>query len=217
MIAWSSRLLACAISLLPLLAGSPLSAQPVPTPAAVQGAPYPGTRAPAEIARPRELMADLVGVVALGRVLWSTGYDQIVQSPDVWDRSGEALGRRFATRSAQLVAIEGTRHGMAALLGRDPGYVPCACAHFWGRVGHVTLGTVTDFDADGRRRVGWPRMAGAVAGAMVLGRLQPGQGTASIVALRAVTTVGASWLGNVAREFGVMPGTKRPAVDASRP
>lgn len=178
---------------------------------------YPGSRTAAEIARTREFAADVVGWVALGRVLWSSGYDQVVGSPTVWERSGEGYGRRFVTRSAQLVAIEGTRHGLAAALGRDPAYVPCACEAFWSRVGHVTLGTLTDFDVDGQRRAGWPRFAGALAGALVLGQLQPGQGKASTVALRAVTTVGASWLGNAAKEFGVMPGAKRGAVDGPTP
>lgn len=197
-----------------LFGAAALAAQPAHRPSALEGARYPGTRQPDQIARGRELGADLLGWVALGRVTWAAGYDQVVQSPDVWERTGEAFGRRFVSRSAQLVAIEGTRHGLAALLARDPGYVACACDAFWRRVGHVTLGSLTDFDADGVRRIGWPRFAGAVPGAVVLGQLQPGQGTASIVALRAVTTVGASWLGHAAKEFGVMPGAKRAPVDA---
>lgn len=110
------------------------------------------------------------------------------------------------TRSGQLAAIELTRHGLAAALGRDPAYVRCGCDGFWPRVGHATLGVLTDLDREGRRHPAWPRFAGATAGAVALGRLQPGQGAVGTVSFRALTTVGASWLGNVTKEFGLYPG-----------
>jgi hypothetical protein len=192
----------CAVS------GAPLHAQPIaPASAFPDPVPYPGSRRAAEIARAPEFGADAFGWLALGRVLWSSGYDQVVTSPKVWPQDGESYGRRFLSRSAQLLTIEATRHGAAALLGRDPAYVVCACEGVWRRLGHATAGVVTDFDVSGRRRAAWPRMLGATAGALVLGRLQPGQGAAETVAVRAVTTIGASLLGNVAKEFHFMLGT----------
>ncbi len=163
--------------------------------------PYPGTRRAEDIQRMPEFTADLIGWVALGRVLWSSGYDQIAESPKTWPRDTESYGRRFATRSAQLASIEVVRHGVAAALNRDPAYVPCACTGFGARLGHVTKGVVTDFDEDGTRRIGWPRFAGALAGAVVLGQLQPGQGGAGTVAFRAVGTVAGSILGNAVKEI----------------
>ncbi len=196
----------------------PLAAQPVAPPSRLQPpteAAYPGSRRPGEIDRPRELVSDIVGWVALGRVAWSSGYDQVAGSPDVWPRTVEGYGRRVVTRSAQLVSIELSRHAMAAALGRDPAYVKCACEGRWARLGHATLGVLTDFDARGQRRVAWPRFTGAAVGAVVLGQLQPGQGKAGTVAWRAVTTVGGGWFGNVAKEFDLWPGgastgAKRP-------
>lgn len=164
--------------------------------------PYPGTRGAEDIERVPEFTADVFGWVALGRVLWSSGYDQIAESPETWPRDTESYGRRFTTRSAQLVSIEVVRHGVAAALDRDPAYVPCGCTGFGARLGHVTMGVVTDFDEDGTRRLGWPRFAGALAGAVVLGQLQPGQGGAGTVAFRAVATVAGSFLGNAAKEIG---------------
>jgi hypothetical protein len=174
--------------------------------------PYPGTRRAGEIDRLPEFTTDVLGWVALGRVVWSSGYDQVAKSPKTWPRTGESYGRRFATRSAQLVTIEAVRHGLAAALDRDPAYVRCACTGFGARLGHVTKGVVTDFDTDGMRRVGWPRFAGALAGAAMLGQLQPGQGRAGTVAYRAVTTVAGSFLGNAVKELGWFG-----ASDAKRP
>ncbi len=187
------------LSVVPL--GHSLGAQPLDPPPRL--IPYPGVRSSDQISRPSELGADLIGVVALGRVIWSSGYDQVAQSPKVWPRDAESYGRRFVTRSAQLVAIETVRHGLAAALDRDPAYVPCRCTAFGPRLGHVAKAVVTDFDTSGRRRIGWPRFAGAVAGAAVLGQLQPGQGSAGTVAFRAVTTVGSSVLGNAVKEFAL--------------
>jgi len=174
--------------------------------------PYPGTRRAAEIDRLPEFTADIIGWVALGRVVWSSGYDQVVKSPKTWPRTSESYGRRFATRSAQLVTIEVVRHGLAATLDRDPAYVRCACTGFGARLGHVTKAVVTDFDTDGTRRIGWPRFGGALAGAAMLGQLQPGQGGAGTVAFRAVTTVAGSFLGNAVKEIGWFS-----ASDAKRP
>jgi hypothetical protein len=173
--------------------------------------------APPAIDRAGALRADLLGVVAAGRVLWSSGFDQLVNSPEGWGRTGEAWGRRVLTRSAQLTAIEVTRHGFAAALDRDPLYRACACDGRWARVGHASLGVVTDVDTRGRRRFAWPRVAGATAGAVVLGRLQPGQGAPRTVALRAVTTIASSWFGNLAKEFGVFPGSATPATPDAAP
>lgn len=192
---------------LSVLLAVPLGAQPVATPSALASAtPYPGTRREAAIARGPEFGADVVGWLALGRVLWSSGYDQVAGSPTAWPRDAESYGRRLLTRSAQLITIEATRHGAAALLGRDPAYVTCACDGVWRRLGHATAGVFTDFDASGQRRAAWPRFLGATAGSLVLGQLQPGQGSPETVAVRALTTVGASWLGNMAKEFHFMPG-----------
>jgi hypothetical protein len=191
-----------------VLHGQPVNAPPTVT-------PYPGSRRAPEMARGHEFRADVVGWLALGRVLWSSGYDQVVGSPDVWAQDAESYGRRFVTRSTQLLAIEATRHGAAALLGRDPAYVVCACDGRWRRLGHATAGVLTDFDVAGQRRAAWPRFLGAAAGALVLGQLQPGQGKPETVIVRAITTVGASWLGNVAKEFHLMPGSA-PASRSSR-
>ncbi len=165
--------------------------------------PYPRTRRADDIHRGPELSADIIGWVALGRVLWSSGYDQVAASPKPWPRTTESYGRRFATRSAQLVTIEVVRHGFAEVLNRDPAYVRCACTGFGARLGHVAHGVVTDFDEDGTRRVGWPRFAGALAGSVMLGQLQPGQGAAGTVAFRALTTVAGSFLGNAVKEIGL--------------
>jgi len=164
--------------------------------------PYPGTRRANGIHRGSEFRHDIFGWVALGRVLWSSGYDQIAQSPKTWPRTPESYGRRFSTRSAQLVTIEVVRHGFAAALARDPAYVKCACTGFGARLGHVAKGVVTDFDENGTRRIGWPRFAGALAGSAVLGQLQPGQGSAGKVAYRAVTSVAGSFIGNAVKEIG---------------
>jgi hypothetical protein len=195
---------------------SPLGAQPVVTPSLLaSAAPYPGTRRAAEIARGREFSADVVGWLGLGRVLWSSGYDQLAGSPNTWPQDAESYGRRVLTRSAQLVTIETVRHTAAAVLGRDPSYVACACDGLWRRLGHATAGVFTDFDVAGRRRAAWPRFLGATAGSVMLGQLQPGQGTAETVAVRAVTTVSASWLGNVAKEFHLVP-RRGDTPDATR-
>lgn len=198
----------CAVVLVAMacvLPPTPLDAQPLAPASAM--VPYPGSRRTTDIARGREFGADVVGWLALGRVLWSASYDQVVESPAVWPQDRESYGRRFITRSAQLLAIEATRHGAAAVLGRDPAYIACACEGMWRRLRHATAGVFTDFDAAGQRRAAWPRFLGASAGALMLGQLQPGQGKPGTVALRAMTTVGASWLGNVAKEFHVMPGS----------
>ena len=194
----SLSLFACATA---LAVGVPLWAQPTLPAGSI--APYPGSRSEAELVRPVEYRADVFGWVALGRVLWSSGFDQTVQSPEVWPRTPESYGRRLLTRSAQLVAIESVRHGVAAALQRDPAYVKCSCQGFGPRMGQVFKAVVTDFDMDGTRRIGWPRFAGALAGSMVLGQLQPGQGSAETVAFRALTTVGGSIIGNSMKEFAV--------------
>lgn len=197
-------------------ASSSLSAQPLEPPSVLARAvPYPGSRRAEEIKRGPEFGTDVFGWLALGRVLWSSGYDQVVGSPKVWPQDAESYGRRFLTRSAQLVAIEATRHGAAALLGRDPAYVSCACEGRWPRLGHATAAVLTDFDMDGRRRIAWPRFLGATAGAIVLGQLQPGQGAPQTMAIRAVTTIGAGLLGNVAKEFKFMPGSARDVAARS--
>ncbi len=175
-----------------------VSAQPTQPPSLVA---YPEARRAHEIDRSREYVTDLFGVVAAGRVLFSSGYDQVAKSPKVWPRDGESYGRRVVTRSAQLVVIESVRHGVAAALERDPAYVRCDCTAFGPRLGHVLKGTVTDFDVRGQRRVGWPRFAGALAGSLALAQLQPGQRDAETVALRTVTTVAGSAFGNAAKEF----------------
>lgn len=199
-----------------LLLTAPLGAQPVVPPSALaQATPYPGTRRAADIARGPEFGADVVGWLALGRVLWSSGYDQLAGSPKAWPQDAESYGRRFLTRSAQLIAIEATRHTAAAVLGRDPSYVQCACNGVWRRLGHATAGVFTDFDVAGQRRAAWPRFLGATAGALMLGQLQPGQGAPETVAVRAVTTVGASFLGNVVKEFHLIPGSAKSATPRS--
>lgn len=166
-------------------------------------APYPGSRSDADIPRTREYRADLLGFVALGRVLWSSGYDQTVQSPKVWPRTTESYGRRLLTRSVQLVAIETARHGVAAVMHRDPAYVKCGCDGFGPRMGQIMKAAVTDFDMSGERRIGWPRFAGALAGSLALGQLQPDQGSAETVAIRALTTIGGSVIGNTVKEFAL--------------
>lgn len=174
--------------------------------------PYPGTRREEQIHRVPEFTADVIGWVALGRVVWSSGYDQVLQSPKSWPRSAESYGRRFATRSAQLVTIELVRHGVAAALDRDPAYVRCACTGWGPRFAHVAKAVVTDFDEAGVRRIGWPRFAGALAGSIALGQLQPGQGRAGTIAYRAATTVAGSMLGNAVKEIGLFgTGTSKPA------
>ncbi len=177
----------------------PVRAQPTQPPPSLVA--YRQARRAEDIDRQREYVADVIGVVALGRVLWSSGLDQVVQSPKLWPRDGESYGRRVLTRSAQLVVIESVRHGVAAALERDPAYVRCSCTAFGPRLGHVLKATVTDFDVRGQRRVGWPRVAGALAGSLALAQLQPGQRDADTVALRAVTTVAGSTFGNAAKEF----------------
>ena len=151
------------------------------------------------------------------RVLGSSGYDQWAPSPKVWPRTAESYGRRFVTRSAQLVAIESARHGLAAALHHETAYRACACTAPVARVRHVILGTLTDLDASGRRPIAWPRFASAIAGAYVLGRLQPQQGSLSTVATRALGTVGLSALGNAAREFGDAGNGARAARALSGP
>ncbi len=191
-------LVACTVV---LVAAVPAWAQPTLPVGSI--APYPGSRSEAELVRPVEYRSDVLGWVALGRVLWSSGYDQTVQSPKVWPRTPESYGRRLLTRSAQLVVIESVRHGVAAALQRDPAYVKCSCQGFGPRMGQVFKAVVTDFDMAGTRRIGWPRFAGALAGSMVLGQLQPDQGSAETVAFRAFTTVGGSVIGNTMKEFAV--------------
>ncbi len=200
---WRVRgaLVAVAVFLVVTQPGKAALAQPTLPTGSV--APYPGSRTESEIVRSREYRADLLGFVALGRVLWSSGYDQTVQSPKVWPRTAESYGRRLLTRSAQLVAIESVRHGVAAALERDPAYVKCVCEGVGPRMGHVLKAVVTDFDMEGQRRIGWPRFAGALAGSMVLGQLQPDQGSAETVAFRALTTIGGSIIGNTVKEFAV--------------
>jgi hypothetical protein len=181
---------------------SRMHAQPTLPTASI--APYPGSRSADEIVRTTEYRADVIGWVALGRVLWSSGLDQAFQSPDLWPRTSESYGRRLLTRSAQLATIETVRHGVAAAMERDPAYVKCDCDGFGPRMGQVLKSMFTDFDTAGRRRIGWPRFAGALAGSFVLGQLQPGQGSAETVAFRALTTAGGSVIGNSVKEFGLI-------------
>ncbi len=192
-----------AISACAAIVGFSAMAQAQPTLPTGSIAPYPGSRSEADIVRAVEYRADLIGFVALGRVLWSSSYDQTVQSPEVWPRTAESYGRRLLTRSVQLVTIETVRHGVAAAMGRDPAYVKCGCDGVGPRMGHVFKAVVTDFDMTGQRRVGWPRFAGALAGSLALGQLQPGQGSAETVAFRALTTIGGSVIGNSVKEFAI--------------
>jgi hypothetical protein len=184
-----------------------LRAQPVqPTGTVVPR--FAGSRLAEDIDRPHEFYVSTVGWIPLGRVLWSSGSDQVTPSPKVWPKDIESYGRRFITRSAQLVVIEAVRHGASAALDRDPVYVRCSCEGVGARLRHATLGVVTDFDTKGRRRIGWPRFAGALAGALALGQLQPEQNKAGTVVLRTGLTVAGALIGNTALEFSMLPGDK---------
>jgi hypothetical protein len=169
---------------------------------------YAGARASEDIDRPHEFVVSTVGWIPLGRVLWSSGSDQVTPSPKIWPKDIESYGRRFITRSAQLVIIEAVRHSASAALDRDPVYVRCACEGVASRLRHATLGVVTDFDTKGQRRFGWPRFAGALAGALALGQLQPEQNKASTVAVRTGLTVAGALIGNTVLEFDMLPGGK---------
>lgn len=110
----------------------------------------------------RDLADPIVAAQAVALGVW----DQARNEPQEWGGGVDALGQRSLSRAGGHIVGQSVRHGLAAALGRSTDYRPCGCADVEHRIAYAIVETFVDYDAQGRRRLSTPFLAGTYAGAV---------------------------------------------------
>jgi hypothetical protein len=95
-----------------------------------------------------------VGPLAFVEPLVLASYGQVTGFPKWWAKDAGGFGQRFGTRVAGHTAATTADAGVAALLGQNERYHPCACQNAFVRTGYaiattITPGRVVGASADG--------------------------------------------------------------------
>lgn len=156
------------IALAALLLAAPLQGQTAPA----DTLPADSARAAADSvwvideARVDAYLGDLVSVGGAAWFIALGAWDHVRTEPDEWGGGADALAKRVASRAGGHVVGTSVRHGLAAALDRTTEYRPCGCEGAEHKVAYAITETFTDYDAQGRRRLSTPFLAGTYAGAL---------------------------------------------------
>ncbi len=176
----------------------------VAAPAAEAPAPAPAAPAPAAHSRGSDrwhaYVHDILGPGAWVGVGAGSALEQAETSPTQWGTGASGFGKRVASTYGDLFVQESVRHGLAAALDRSTNYHRCRCRGFGAKVGNAFVETFTDRDADGRRQLSEPRLAGAIAGGFAPMLWWPGETVAGAATATGVSLL-FTWAGNVVTEL----------------
>jgi hypothetical protein len=112
------------------------------------------------------------------------------------------LGDELAYRATQRIVGVSVRHGLAAVMHRNPDsqYQLCECRGFGPRVAHALVETFTDRRDDGSRALAVPRIAAGYAEGFTSLAWQRDRSVGNVVS-GATLSLGAQALFNVFREL----------------
>ena len=99
--------------------------------------------------------------------------DQLANDPPQWGGSWPGYGRRFASNAGEFVVQESATDALAAVMRRQPDYVPCRCSQLGRQMAWAAEESVTDVTPDGRHPVAVPRILGAYVGSFAQAAWRP--------------------------------------------
>ncbi|MCU0649168.1 MAG: hypothetical protein MUF00_14305 [Gemmatimonadaceae bacterium] len=133
------------------------------------------------------LAAETVGGAAL-----FAASDHVLDSPSPWTQDGRGYRRRLDVRLVQFGVANLTEQSLFALVNDDGRFHPCTDCRGWrARTRHVLRESAFAHDASGARRLAWPVVAGAIAGAAASAPQLPSDYRLSWILTRPLTTIGA--------------------------
>jgi hypothetical protein len=94
-------------------------------------------------------------------------YKQTLNTPDEWGRTPEGFGRRLGSSYGSSLIRNSMHDSMAAAVGTDPRYFPCACTGIVQRSGHALKMTLLTYNRNGRMVPDIPQLSGAYGGSMI--------------------------------------------------
>lgn len=110
---------------------------------------------------------------AVARVVGSSAFAHLVDSPEEWDSTIGGYGKRLRIQAATVTARGLITTGTTAALGHDPRYQRCDCGGVWRRTGHALSALVLAADAQGARRFDPAPLFAAYGGAYAGASLFP--------------------------------------------
>jgi hypothetical protein len=138
---------------------------------------------------------DLVGPWALVGIVGRSGVDQAREDPEAWGDDSDGFSKRLGSNAGRRFVQATVHHSLAAALGRTTDYHPCGCTGLGGKLGNSFLEAVTDHDAQGRRLLSVPQLAGNYAGAFAQLTWRP-DGDAAEAAINGTLAIGFTAAGN---------------------
>ena len=106
------------------------------------------------------------GYALIGDVA-SAGFAQIVDTPEEWENNSKGFGRRLASTVGKSIIKETVTYGLDEAFKLDSNYYKSSNKSFKARLKNAFLSTVTARKPDGKRVIGFPRIAGAFTGAII--------------------------------------------------
>jgi hypothetical protein len=134
----------------------------------------------------------LLAVETVGGAALFAASDHVLDSPTSWTSDGRGYRRRLGVRLVQFGVANATEQALFALVDDDGRFHACpSCGGWRRRTAHVLRESAFAHDASGARRVAWPVVAGALAGAAASAPQLPARYRTSWIVTRPLTTIAA--------------------------
>ncbi|MGO9317454.1 MAG: hypothetical protein ACLPXT_00160 [Terracidiphilus sp.] len=92
---------------------------------------------------------------------------QADNNPYPWGRTTGGFTRRIGSNYAGFFTGGSIHEGLAATLGTDPRYFPCACTGLFRRGGHAIEMTFLTYNHSGQKLPDLPQLSGIYGGSMI--------------------------------------------------
>ena len=110
--------------------------------------------------RRKRFVNSTVGPLAIGRMVFNAGLSTWSNSPEEWERTWEGYGRRVASNAGKNAIRQTTTFGLDEAFKLDSHFYRSKDRSFGSRVKNAFISPVTARDKNGKRVVGFPRLAG---------------------------------------------------------
>jgi hypothetical protein len=140
------------------------TASPKPTPQAAGSSTY--TR-PTASQRRKSYVNSVVGPVALGRYVVSSGFSTARNSPEEWKPTWEGFGRRVASSLGKSAIKNSVQYGMDEAFKVDSKFYYSQDRRAGARLRNSLLSVVTARNESGKRVFGAPRLAGSLTANLI--------------------------------------------------
>lgn len=141
--------------------------QATPTPIRDPYIPHYMYTRPDKNTRLKRYVKSVVGPVAIGKSVISSGYSTWRNSPEEWGDNWEGFGRRFASSMGKSAIKNTTSYALDEAFKLDSSFYRSNKKNFGGRLGDALLSTFTARKPDGKKVFGFPRIAGTYTASII--------------------------------------------------